>query len=80
MSSGGLSTGTAAGAGTAPQWVRLRRTGDLIEAFRSNDGVVWTPAGSDVIPMGRDVLAGLAVSSHLSTTTSQAVFDNVRVQ
>jgi hypothetical protein len=80
VSSGGLSTGTAAGAGTAPQWVRLRRTGDLIEAFRSGDGVVWTPAGSDVIPMGRDVLAGLAVSSHVSTTTSQAVFDNVRVR
>jgi hypothetical protein len=80
VSGGGMSTGNAAGAGTAPQWVRLRRTGDVIEAFRSSNGVVWTPVGSDVIPMGREVLAGLAVSSHVSTATSQAVFDNVRVQ
>jgi hypothetical protein len=80
VSGGGMSTGTAAGTGTAPQWVRLRRTGDVIDAFRSTDGVAWIPAGSDVIPMGREVLAGLAVSSHVSTATSQAVFDNVRVQ
>jgi hypothetical protein len=79
-STGGLTTGTAAGTGTAPQWVRLKRTGDLIEGFRSNDGIAWTAAGSEVIPMGREVLAGLAVSSHVSTATSQAVFDNVRVQ
>jgi hypothetical protein len=79
VSAGGLTTSTAAGTGTAPQWVRLKRTGDLFEAFRSNDGIVWTAAGSDVIPMGVDVLAGLAVSSHVSTATSQAVFDNVRV-
>jgi hypothetical protein len=57
----------------------LRRTGDVIDAFRSNDGIAWMAAGSDVIPMGREVLAGLAVSSHVSTATSQAVFDSVRV-
>jgi hypothetical protein len=80
VSAGGMSTGTAAGTGTAPQWVRLKRTGNLIEAFRSNDGITWTAAGSDVVAMGGEVLAGLAVSSHVSTATSQAVFDNVRVQ
>jgi hypothetical protein len=79
-SAGGLTTGTAAGTGTAPQWVKLKRTGDLIEAFRSSDGIAWTAAGWEVIPMGGEVLAGLAVSSHVSTATSQAVFDNVRVE
>lgn len=80
VSPGGLTTHTAAGYGTAPQWLKLKRTGDLFETFRSIDGTTWTAAGSDVIPMGVGVLAGLAVSSHVSTATSQAVFDNVRVQ
>ena len=34
---GGYSEHTAGGSGTAPGWVRLVRTGDLFEAYRSSD-------------------------------------------
>lgn len=78
--SGGLSAHTSGGTGTAPQWVKLTRSGDLVSAFRSDDGLAWTLVGSDVIPMGRAVMAGLAVSSHSSTTASQAVFESVRIR
>jgi hypothetical protein len=77
---GGPSASTAAGLGTAPQWVKLRRSGDLFTAFRSSDGVTWKAAGSATIPMAQEVLAGLAVSSHVSTATSRAVFDTVQVR
>jgi hypothetical protein len=80
IASGGLSDHTTGGAGTAPQWVKLTRSGDLLSAFRSADGVTWTLVGSEIVPMGREVMAGLAVSSHTSTAASQAVFDSVRIR
>jgi hypothetical protein len=40
----------------------------------------WQSIGSATVAMGRAVLAGLAVSSHVSSATSQAVFDNVSVR
>jgi hypothetical protein len=80
VASGGLSDHTTGGAGTAPHYVKLTRSGDLLTAFGSADGVTWTLVGSEIIPMGRDVMAGLAVSSHTSSAASQAVFDSVRVR
>jgi hypothetical protein len=77
---GGMSDSTAAGPGTVPQWVKLTRRGNVLAAFRSTDGVTWKAAGSEAIRMGRDVMAGLAVSSHVSTATSLADFDHVRVR
>lgn len=78
-SDGGLSTHTSGGTGTAPQWVRLRRTGNTLTASRSADGVTWTTVGSDTIAMGTDVLIGLAVSSH-TTSVCETVFDNVTIR
>ena len=78
--SGGPSDHTPAGVGTAPRWVKLTRIGDLLSAFHSADGVTWMLVGSENIPMGRDVLAGLAVSSHTSSAASQVVFDSVRIR
>ena len=80
VASGGPSDHTSGGTGTAPRWVRLTRSGDLLSAFHSADGVTWTLVGSENIPMGRAVLAGLAVSSHTSNAASQAVFDSVRIR
>lgn len=74
------SESTPAGAGAVPVWLRLERRGQVFSAFRSEDGMTWTAVGSALVPMGERVLAGLAVSSHASTTTSQAVFDRVRVR
>jgi hypothetical protein len=77
---GGFSVHTPGGAGAAPQWVKLTRSGNLLSAFRSADGVAWTLVGSETIPMGRAVMAGLAVSSHTSTAASQAVFEGVKIR
>jgi hypothetical protein len=76
---GGPSFHTAAGAGRAPGWIKLQRSGDLFRAFRSVDGVTWTLVGSETIPMGRRVLAGLAVSSHTTGAVCEAIFENVSV-
>ena len=76
---GGTSVSTSGGAGVAPYWVRLERTGDLITASVSNDGVTWTTVGTDTIPMTQTVLVGLAVSSHVTGTPATAVFEQVVV-
>lgn len=77
---GGASAHTAGGTGAAPGWVRLRRRGTTITAYRSNDGVNWTVVGSDTITMGATVYAGLAVSSHVAGTTCLAEFDRVSLR
>lgn len=60
-------------------WVRIARSGDLFTSYASVDGVAWTQIGSETIPMGRTVYAGLAVSSHNSSTLAQASFDNYQL-
>jgi hypothetical protein len=80
VESGGLTKHTSGGIGTLPQWVKLTRSGDHLSAFRSSDGATWTFVGSEIIPMGREVLAGLAVSSHTPTVGSLAVFDSVGIR
>jgi regulation of enolase protein 1 (concanavalin A-like superfamily) len=76
---GGLSTGTSGGAGTAPQWVRLQRTGNLITASVSSDGSSWTSVGHDTFSMPVDVLVGPVTHSHTTTALATARFDNVTV-
>jgi hypothetical protein len=80
VASRGASFHTPGGDGTAPHWVKLTRSGDLLSAFRSADGQNWTLVGSEIIPMGRVVMAGLAVSSHTPTAASQATFENVQIR
>jgi regulation of enolase protein 1 (concanavalin A-like superfamily) len=76
---GGLSAKTAGGNGTAPAWVRLKRTGNRFEAFRSADGISWTSFGVQFVAMASTVYVGLAVTSHDSTATTTAVFDHFKI-
>jgi hypothetical protein len=76
---GAYSEHTSGGSGTAPGWVRLVRTGDLFEAYRSSTGTSWTRIGSDTIPMGDTVYVGLAVTSHNESAATTAVIDSVRI-
>jgi hypothetical protein len=78
--SGGLSLNTYGGTGSAPNWVRLKRAGNVITASVSQNGTSWTVVGSDTIALGQSVLVGLAVSSHVRGTTATVRFDNVTVQ
>jgi regulation of enolase protein 1 (concanavalin A-like superfamily) len=77
---GGTSTHTSGGAGTAPRWVRLTRTGQTITAAVSANGTTWTTVGEDGLSMTGPVHVGLAVGSHTRTALATATFDNVRVE
>ena len=76
---GGESTNTSGGAGTAPAWVKLERRGNTITAFRSADGVTWTLVGSDTFTMPGTVYVGLALTSHYDPNLATATFTNVSV-
>jgi hypothetical protein len=73
----GVSTHTAGGAGTAPYWVRVTRVGSTFTGYRSTDGITWTAVGSETITMGATVYVGVAVTSHIDGTINSSTFDNV---
>jgi hypothetical protein len=65
---------------TAPIYVWIVRTGTVFSAATSVDGTTWsTVAGSSVTigTLSGSVLAGLAVTSHVTNTLGSAVFDKV---
>ena len=74
---GEASVSTAGPLNGAPAWVKLERIGDTFNAYSSADGVTWVLVGSDTIPMDPTVYVGLAVSSHTTTATATAIFDQV---
>ncbi len=77
---GATTTSTVTAGFAAPYWLRFERRGDFFHAFRSADGVTWTPtapAMSVVLP--GTAYAGLAVTSHVAGTLCAASFDNVTV-
>ena len=76
---GAYSEHTSGGTGTPPGWVRLVRTGDLFEAYRSSTGTSWTKIGSDTIPMGDTVYVGIAATSHNPAALATDVIDNFKV-
>lgn len=79
VSTNGLSTHSSGGPGTAPQFVKLTRTGTTFTAYRSTDGTSWTTVGSDTIGMGSTIYVGLAVSSHVAATVATASFASTAV-
>lgn len=79
VATGAVSTHTAGGNGSAPQWLRLTRAGDLITAAVSVDGLDWMMVGSDRFTMPASILVGLAVSSHSTSAVATGTFDSVSV-
>jgi len=78
--SGDVTTSTAGTASTAPQWMKLERSGQLFSAYESADGVNWTLVGTDTIAMPQTVLVGLAVTSHTTGASATCSFDAVSIQ
>jgi glucose/arabinose dehydrogenase len=75
---GGVSDHTSGGAGSAPYWVRVVRSGNSFTAYRSTNGSNWVQVGSPVtINMPSNVFIGLAVTSHSNSAISTSTFDNV---
>jgi regulation of enolase protein 1 (concanavalin A-like superfamily) len=79
VQTGGVSTSTSGGSGTAPAWVRLVRTGNLIQAYRSSNGSSWSLVGSETIALAGTVYVGLALTSHDDGTLATATFDGIRI-
>jgi regulation of enolase protein 1 (concanavalin A-like superfamily) len=57
--------------------VKLVRAGTTITAYRSADGLSWTPFGSATVTLSTTVYVGLAVSSRNNIVAAAAAFDNV---
>jgi hypothetical protein len=74
----GGSTQFIAGATTTGRpWLRLIRSGAIVEAAISQDGANWTSLGSATL--AGNVLVGLAVTSHSNDLIEQAEFEQVAV-
>ena len=74
---GGSTVHAGGAAGAAPGWVRLTREGDSFTAAWSKDGLTWTTIGSATVSMPHSILVGLAVTSHNTSATAAASFDDV---
>jgi regulation of enolase protein 1 (concanavalin A-like superfamily) len=81
-------TRSAAGATTAslasttqalPAWLKLSRVGNTVTASVSADGSSWKSVGSTSVTMSATGQVGLAVTSHDTTKSNTASFDNVKV-
>ena len=75
----GFTEGGTGVTGATPGWVRLVRTGNTIQGFRSADGVTWTSLGTDVVPMASTVYVGIATTSHNTAATTKAVLDTFKI-
>jgi hypothetical protein len=65
--------------GTVPAYVSVLRSGSIVTAYTSSDGVNWTPiaGSSQVLAVSGTVLAGMAVTSHSTSALSTATFGSV---
>jgi regulation of enolase protein 1 (concanavalin A-like superfamily) len=79
VSTGGSTSATSGGPGTAPKWVKLVRAGDTFTGYQSSDGVNWTQVGSTTVSMSADVYVGLAVTSHNNASRTTSTVGNVSV-
>ena len=75
----GVSAGTTGAVTKAPYWVKLTRSGTTVTAYESVDNITWVTVGTATIALPADVLVGLAVSSHSTTSVSTATFEQVAV-
>ena len=77
---GGSSTSVnSTAAAFTPTWVRLVRSGSVITASRSADGLSWTTVGSVTVSMASTVSIGLLSSAHDSVKVNAATFTDVAV-
>jgi hypothetical protein len=58
----------------APEWLRIVRTGNTFDLYRSNSGTSWTLMQSHTVTMGTNVFMETAVTSNSSTTLATGAF------
>ena len=65
---------------TALSWLRLARTGAVMEAFTSSNGTAWTSEGATQAPMTDQVFAGpFLCGNEYSKGPFRAIFSNVSI-
>jgi len=64
---------------TAPQWVRLTRSGNTFTGEYSADGSNWDLVGSVMMPMSTEVYIGFCLTSHNASAKGTANFSNVNI-
>jgi hypothetical protein len=79
---GGGSAVSEAGSITYPLFIRIRRSGDLIQCFRSEDGTDFERVGEAVRIDGFSPTAfiGFAVTAHKEGSTTHAEFDRITLR
>jgi uncharacterized repeat protein (TIGR03806 family) len=60
-----------------PYWVKLTRVGDVFTGYVSSDGINWKTVGSGTVPMNKNLLVGLAVTSHNNSALNSTLFEHV---
>jgi regulation of enolase protein 1 (concanavalin A-like superfamily) len=76
---GALSVGSSGSNAAPPGWVRLKRSGNLLTAYQSADGVNWITIGSDTIALPDEVYVGIAVTSHIASATTTVKADSFAI-
>jgi fibronectin type 3 domain-containing protein len=76
-STGGSSVSNYVTGMSAPDWVKLVRSGNSFTGYSSSDGANWTQVGSATFTMASTAYVGLGVTSHEAYTLCTATFDRV---
>jgi regulation of enolase protein 1 (concanavalin A-like superfamily) len=79
LATNGPSTSVHGAMVSAPYWVKLVRSGNVLSGSASSDGVNWTVVGTDTVSMTASVYVGLAVTSHSDGVLATASLTNVSV-
>jgi hypothetical protein len=74
-----ISIHTSAGSGYMPGYVKLERSGNIVTASYSPNGVSWTMVNASTMPMASTIYVGLALTSHTAGSLATASFENVTV-
>ncbi len=61
-------------------WIRLKRNGDIFESYTSTDNKTWKRYSTFLQKMPKELLVGLAVTSHNTTGATTAKFGLVQLQ
>jgi hypothetical protein len=76
---GGTSSTKGGSSNSSNPWVRIVRTGNLLQGYKSVDGVSWSLINSSTISMAPNISVGLAVASGTTQSLASSVFANVTV-
>jgi hypothetical protein len=79
---GGSGDADAGSIGNYPLFLRIRRSGDLIQCYRSDDGVDYEKVGETIRLQNLSPTAfiGFAATAHHEGSTTHAEFDRITLR